>query len=162
MAKRYLSYDEGLAKLQAFCAYQERCHQEVRQKILDLGIYGDDTDQIIGALIEDNFLNELRFATVYVGGKFRIKKWARIKIKRELKRKKISEYCIKKAFKTEISDDDYYNTLLQVIEKKDKLTQESNPFKRRQKIAKYVMDKGFESYLVWEGIKDFFDENEKR
>ena len=70
----YVSKDDALKKLQRYCVYQERCHQEVRQKLLDLGIYGDDLEDIIVELIEDNFLNELRFAQMYAGGKFRIKK----------------------------------------------------------------------------------------
>ena len=119
MAKKYLSYDEGLAKLQAFCAYQERCHQEVRQKILDLGIYGDDIDQIIGALIEDNFLNELRFATVYVGGKFRIKKWGVSRLSESSNAKKSLNIVSKKRSKlksqTTIIIIPYYKSLRKKI-----------------------------------------------
>jgi regulatory protein len=154
--KKYLSYDEALAKLQHFCVYQERCHKEVKQKIFDLGIYGDDVDQIIASLIEDNYVNEMRFAEMYVGGKFRIKKWGKYKIRTELKFRYISEYCIKRAIKSEISDEDYYNTLVQILEKKEPLINESNKFKRKAKLAKYTIDKGFESALVWETIKELF------
>jgi regulatory protein len=154
--KKYLSYDEGLLKLQAYCAYQERCHKEVKQKIFDLGIYGEDVDQIIASLIEDNFVNEMRFTEMYVGGKFRVKKWGKYKIIKELKFRYISEYCIKRAIKSEISDEDYYNTLVQLLEKKEPLIREPNKFKRKAKLAKYIIDKGFESPLVWETIKELF------
>lgn len=154
--KKYISYDEALFKLQAYCAYQERCHYEVRRKLIDLGIYGDDIDQITATLIEDNYLNEMRFAEAYVGGKFRIKKWGKYKIKRELKYKKVSEYCIKKAIKSEISDKDYYSTLVYVLEKKDRLLKEPNHYKRKQKLAKYALTKGFESAFIWELINELF------
>lgn len=157
MSKKYISYEEALAKLQHFCAYQERCHQEVKQKILDLGIYGEEVDEIIATLIENNFLNEMRFAEVFAGGKFRIKKWGRNKIKQALKQKRVSEYCIKKALKQEIPTEDYYQTLVKVLEKKNKLLKESNHYKRRQKLARYAMDRGFESSLVWEVIKSLLD-----
>lgn len=157
MSKKYLSYEEALAKLQHFCAYQERCHQEVKQKILDLGVYGDTVDEIIATLIEDNFLNEMRFAAVFAGGKFRIKKWGRNKIKQALKQKRVSEYCIKKALKQEISVEDYYQTLVQVIKKKNKLLKEPNIYKRKQKLARYAVDRGFESSLAWEVIKNLLD-----
>ena len=87
-----VSKDDALKKLQRYCAYQERCHQEVRQKLLDLGIYGDDLEDIIAELITDNFLNELRFAQIYAGGKFRIKKWGRHRIRQELKKRKYRKY----------------------------------------------------------------------
>lgn len=154
--KKYISYDEALFKLQAYCAYQERCHYEVRRKLIDLGIYGDDIDQITATLIEDNYLNEMRFAEAYAGGKFRIKKWGKYKIKRELKYKKVSEYCIKKAIKSEISDKDYYSTLVHVLEKKDRLLKEPNHYKRKQKLAKYALTKGFESAFIWELINELF------
>ena len=154
--KKYISYDEALSKLQAYCAYQERCHKEIRSKLIALGIYGEDIDHIISDLIEDNFLNELRYATAYAGGKFRVKKWGKVRIIRDLKFNLISEYCIKKAIKSELPDDDYIKTLKEVIKKKDKLLHEKNKFKRKAKLAKYVMDKGFESFLVWEQLNLMF------
>jgi len=155
--KKHLSYEEALSKLQAYCAYQERCHKEVRSKLLDLGIYGLDLDSIISDLIEDNFLNELRYAIAFAGGKFRIKKWGKFRIIRALRWNKVSEYCIKKAIKSELPDDDYIKTLREVIEKKNRLLHESNKFKRKQKLAKHANEKGFESHLIWEIINSFED-----
>jgi regulatory protein len=155
--KKHLSYEEALSKLQAYCAYQERCHKEVRSKLFDLGVYGLDLDTIISDLIEDNFLNELRYATAFAGGKFRIKKWGKFRITRDLRWNKVSEYCIKKAIKSELPDDDYIETLRGVIEKKNRVLHESNKFKRKQKLAKYANEKGFESHLIWEIINSFED-----
>jgi len=154
--KKYISYDEARSKLQSFCAYQERCHKEVRSKLLDLGIYGDDVDAIIVDLIKDNFLNELRYAIAFAGGKFRIKKWGKYRITRELKRNQVSAYSIKKAIQSELPEADYLETLEQVIEKRNRLLREPNPFKCKQKIAKYVIEKGFESPLVWETINRLY------
>lgn len=154
--KKHLSYEQARAKLQAYCAYQERCHKEVRSKILDLGIYGDDVDAIIADLIEDNFLNEQRYAIAFAGGKFRIKKWGKNRIIHALKQMQISNYCIKKAIQSEFPEEAYQATLLQVIQKKDQLLKEKNRFRRKQKLAKHTIEKGFESHLVWEALNRLF------
>lgn len=149
---KYVSKDDALKKLQRYCAYQERCHQEVRQKLLDLSIYGDDLEDIIVELIKDDFLNELRFAQIYAGGKFRIKKWGRYRIKRELKQRRISEYCIKKAM-LEIDEDDYIKTLHEIFEKRLKTISEPNEFMTIGNLAKYAISRGFESEIVWREVK---------
>ena len=95
--KKYYSQEAALLKLQSYCAYQERCHNEVMTKLRDLGVYGDKADEIVAQLITDNFLNEERFAVSYARGKFRIKRWGKIRIRQELKLRQIPEYSIKKA-----------------------------------------------------------------
>ena len=149
MKKTFLTEKEkALKKLQKYCAYQDRCHQEVRSKLLTLKIYGDDLENIIVELIEDNFLNEERFACSYARGKFRIKKWGRIRIQQELKKRKISAYCIKKAMQ-EIEEEEYLQTLQLLLEKKLRQSKETNSFKKKAKLAKYLMNKGYESSLIW-------------
>ena len=146
--KKSLNKVEALAKLQAYCAYQDRCHQEVRSKLLDLGIYGADLEDIIADLIAENFLNEERFARSYARGKLRIKNWGKVRIKQELGRRRISTYCVRKAME-ELDEEDYMGHLRALIEKRSKQEKEKNPFKRKAKIAQYAIRKGFESYLVW-------------
>ena len=157
MANKIITYkDIALQKLMHYCAYQERCHQEVRAKLISLEIYGGDLEEIIDELITENFLNEERFAKAYAGGKFRMKKWGKIRIKQELKRRKISDYCIKKAMQ-EIDEEGYMEGLYALIEKKRKTEKETNEFKLKGRLAKYAMSKGFESYLVWQALKDIFE-----
>lgn len=151
--KKYISQLEALKKLQRYCAYQDRCHSEVRSKLLDLGIYGDELEEVIAELITDNFLNEERFARSYARGKFNIKKWGRIRIRQELKRRHITAYCLRKAME-EIEEEDYQKTLEGLIRKKaDQMT---NPysFQNKQKLAAFVIRKGYESNLVWEVLKN--------
>lgn len=148
MKKRY-SYYEALSKLQVYCAYQERCHKEVHQKLRDLGIWKEEANEIISELITDNFLNELRYAKAFAGGKFRVKKWGKKRIIQALKFNQVSAYSIKKAIQSELPEMEYELTLRQVLEKKDQLLHESNPYKRRQKLVKYAQDKGYESALIW-------------
>lgn len=150
--KKYISADEALARLQKYCAYQDRCHQEVRTKLLDLGIYGDTLEEIISELISDNFLNEQRFAESYVRGKYRLKKWGRVRLLQELKQRRISAYCIKKAMQ-QIEEEDYEQTIEELIIKKEKTIREKDPFKKNSKLARYLIQKGYESYLVWKMIK---------
>ncbi len=139
---------EILAKAQHYCAYQERCHQEVKNKLYELGCNTDTVNELMVKLIETNFLNEERFAKAYAGGKFRTKKWGRLKIKRELTARKISDYCIKSAMK-EISESDYWNCLVQLIEKK---LPPKPTWKDEHKITKWLMGKGFELDLIKEAL----------
>ncbi len=150
--KKYISKADALEKLQRYCVYQDRCHQEVRYKLLDLGIYGDELEEIIAELITDNFLNEERFARSFARGKFRQKRWGRIRIRQELKQRKISDYCIRKAM-TEIDPELYEEALLAVLHKKKALLQELDTYKRNHKLAQYAMQRGYEANLVWEYIR---------
>ena len=149
---KYLSKEEALSKLQRYCAYQDRCHKEVRTKLLNIGIYGDLLEEIISELIQENFLNEERFACSFARGKFRMRKWGKRKIEQELKYRNISEYCIQKAMK-EIEVLDYEETLNQLIEKKWEQSKEVDAFKKRNKIAKYLVQKGYEYNLIWPALK---------
>ena len=111
-----MEYEKALLKLQHYCAYQDRCHQEVRTKLLDIKVYGDELENIMTDLIRDDFLNEERYAKSYCRGKFRMKKWGKNKILQGLKLKRISAYCIKKGM-TEIEDDEYIGTLLSILDR---------------------------------------------
>ena len=155
----YISKEEALKKLQRYCAYQDRCHKEVRTKLLDLGVYGHDLEEVIVALIEDNFLNEERYAKSFVRGKLRMKHWGKNKILRELKMKNISAYCIKKGME-EIEEEEYHQILENLVEKKDRLTKEPDRFKKRKKLADYAIRRGFEPALVWNMVKRQIPDND--
>ncbi len=149
------AYDVALAKLQHYCAYQDRCHQEVRTKLLDLGVRGHELEIIITELIQENFLNEERFARSFARGKFRIKRWGRIKIKIELKKRDVSAYCIKKGL-SEIDDIEYYDTLEKVILTKKKSLKPDTEFKQKYKLVQHAMRRGFETALAWEVVHECF------
>jgi len=145
--------DEARKVLEHFCAYQERCHKEVEQKLYDLKMIPEAKEQIILHLLQHNFLNEERFSKAFVRGKFTIKKWGRIKIVNELKFRNISSYNIKTALK-EINEDDYLNVLQQLAEKKLTLIKESNSFKKKNKLSTYLISKGFETNLVYSVVNN--------
>ncbi len=151
--EKWISVDDALAKLQHFCAYRDRCHQEVRKKLLDLGIYGEDLENIIIQLIEERFLDEERFARSFTRGKFRINKWGKIRIKQELKRREISDYCIRKGME-EIKPEAYEEQLQEVITNKAAQVREENSYKKKNKVAGYAIGRGYEPALVWEKIKE--------
>ncbi len=151
--RTYTSKEDALDKLQKYCAYQDRCHKEVRTKLLDLGIYGEDLENVMADLISEDFLNEERFARSYARGKFRMKKWGRNKIRRELKSRQISEYCIKKGMK-EIEQAEYEAVLLALLTRKNEILRENSLFKRKNKLFKYAYLKGFEADLIQSFVKD--------
>jgi regulatory protein len=137
------------AKLESYCAYQERSQQEVRDKLYEYGLHSAEVEDVICNLIENNFLNEERFAIAFALGKFRIKHWGRIKIKQGLKLKRIGDKLIKKAL-DKIDGDDYLNTLRRILDKKDATLKEPDAFKRRQKLISYALTKGYEKDLIFD------------
>mgnify|MGYP001792281387 CR=1 FL=1 len=148
MNKQYVSTDEALQKAKQYCAYQERCHSEVKEKLYSFGMNKKEVDELLSELISDNYLNEERFAIQYAGGKFRIKQWGKVKIKYSLKQKQVSEYCIKKALAA-IDEHDYNKTLSKLFEQKLKtLKAEKNIFIKKRKLQDYLMQKGFETGLI--------------
>ncbi len=141
-----------LAKAQKFCDYQERYQQEVRDKLYSWGAKPDEIESVLAQLIEQDYINEERFARAFARGKFRIKHWGKIKIRQELKMRKISEYCIKQGL-SEISDDEYLETLKHVIAKKThSLNAERNTLLKQRKIVSYALSRGFEADLAWDII----------
>lgn len=142
------TFSQFCEKARKYCAYQERCHKELRNKLFELGADSELVEQVITKMIEENFLNEERFAKAFAGGKFRQKQWGRNKIIQELKMRQISPYCIKIAL-MEIPDDDYMVTLRKEVEKREGLKKNINNRYELHKIAKKLVSKGFESDMVW-------------
>lgn len=138
---------QAFAKICKWCAYQERCQQEVRTKLYDYGIYKEDVESIIAQLINENFINEERFAIAYAGGKFRQLGWGKVKIKHALKFKAISDYCIKKAL-AQITDDEYINMLHKIITKRIKEEKINDPIQKKFKIISYAISRGFEKEYI--------------
>ena len=152
MQKPFPGKDVALQKMQRYCAFQERCHSEVRQKLIEISARGDTLEEIIAELIADNYLNEERFARAYARGKFRTKSWGRNRIKQELQMRRVSDYCIRKGLE-EIEEEDYLATLEKVIAKKLEELRGEDHFTAQQKTAQYAMRKGYESELIWRTIK---------
>lgn len=147
-----LTPSEAKQKIYRYCAYQERAHLEVRNKLYEYGLFKNDVEEIISDLITEGFLNEERFAKAFAGGKFRMKQWGRIKIIHELEAKGLTKNCIALGLK-EIEQEHYFKTLKELLVKKSKQLQETNVFVLRDKLAKYAIQKGFEPDLVWPVLK---------
>ncbi|TBX70723.1 RecX family transcriptional regulator [Flavobacterium silvisoli] len=147
-----ISFTEALKKLEHYCAYQERCHQEVASKLKQLGIQKPEDDLLIVSLIENNFLNEERFARSFARGKHRIKFWGHNRIITELKARHISATNIKLAL-TEISNEEYTETFEKIAEKTWDSITEKNQLKKRKKFCDYLLRKGWESDWVYEKVK---------
>lgn len=140
-------------KIQNWCAYQERSQHETRAKLYEYGLKTEEIENCIAELIQNNFLNEERFASTFASGKFRIKKWGRVKIKTELKQRKISDYCINNALK-KIDTSEYFVTLEKILEKKIREEKETNKIKKKYKIIKYAISRGYEKDLILDALKN--------
>jgi regulatory protein len=146
-SKKYWSVQEARLLIRKFCAYQERSHQEVRNKLLQHGIYGDVLEDIIADLITENFLDEERFACSYARGKFRMKQWGRIRIQQELKLKGTSAYSIKMAMK-EIPEAEYLDALAAILAKKSGEGIHELSFEEKSKVSQYAHSKGYEWDII--------------
>jgi regulatory protein len=144
---------EATLKLEYYCSYQERCHQEVVDKLYQLGMKSDEIDGIVVHLLQHNFLNEERFARSFARGKHRIKSWGKIRIVNELKQRHISAPNIKAAL-TEITEEAYQDTFHQLAERYWNSLTERNGQKKNKKFCDYLLRRGWESQLVYEKMKE--------
>lgn len=146
--KKSLTKEQALQKLRHFCAYQERCHSDLVSKLFDWGVLKKEHDEIVATLIEEQYVNEERYAKAFAGGHFRLKQWGRHKISHELKLRKISDYCIKSGL-SEIDEEDYLATLHKLFRQKwESLLGEKNRFVKMKKTADFLAQKGYEKDLV--------------
>lgn len=148
-----ISQEEGLQKIKHYCAYQERCHSEVKIKLYSLGLSTSIINEIMVSLIEENYLNEERFAMHFASGKFKLKQWGRNKIKFELKTKQVSEFLIKKALAS-INDEDYIITIKKIYNKYYLTTKGISTKQRELKTKNYLLQKGYEFNVINNLFKD--------
>ncbi|MEO0572420.1 MAG: regulatory protein RecX [Bacteroidota bacterium] len=153
MHSKAYTVTEVIRKLKTYCTYQERCHKEVVDKLKGFGMLPQTIDHILAHLIEENYLNEERFAKSFARGKFSTKKWGKNRIVKELKLRSISKFNITSALK-EIPEHEYLETLHQLAQKRTREIKEAHPLKRKKKLADYLLYKGWESDLVYEKIRE--------
>lgn len=149
--KKYFSIEEIKRKLERYCVYQDRCHKEIENKLKEFTLIEEARNQIILHLLEHNFVNEERFSKSFARGKFVIKKWGKQRITRELKLREISAYNIKTALK-EIDENDYLKTIVEITEKRNRLINETNIYKRKKKLSDFLIRKGYEYDLIFSTI----------
>ena len=151
---------EAIAKLEYYCAYQERCHSEVVSKLYDLKIDTDLHDLVIVHLISENYLNEERFARSFARGKHRISSWGKNRIKNELKQRKITDYLITKAL-TELDDELYFSTFEKISLSKWNTTTGKNIQSKKQKVIGYLHRKGYELDLIYDRITELESQDQQ-
>lgn len=151
----FYSVEEAVAKMERYCAYQERCHKEVRQKLRELRMIPDAIDFIIAHLIEQNFLSEERFAKSFARGKFHQKKWGRVRITRELRLRGVSLYLIRAAL--EEIEPEYMRTFRLLSKAKYRSITETNRYKAQQKFVNFMLYRGWEPHLVYEKARELYD-----
>lgn len=151
--KQTYTLSEAKKKLEHYCAYQERCHKEVLQKLKGMHMIPEAIDVVIGHLLEHNFLNEERFAKTFVSGKFKIKKWGRRRLVQELKQKDISKYNINLGLQT-IGEMEYIDTFNALADKKLNSIKETNSLKKKKKLADYLLYRGWEPHLVYDKVNE--------
>ncbi|HLT07357.1 MAG TPA: regulatory protein RecX [Cyclobacteriaceae bacterium] len=144
---------QAKVKIAAFCAYQERCQKEVRDKLYSYGLSSSDVEEVLTTMILEGFINEERFAKAFVSGKFRIKKWGKMRIAQELKRRVNSENLVRMALQ-EIDEEEYWNTLLHLAEKKLRDIQEVDPFKKKLKLHQFLLYKGYEHDVIQSALEE--------
>ena len=154
--KRVYDLSIALDRIKKYCALQDRCQWDALQKLNEWGLQPTTKDHILELLITDKFIDEERFSASFCRGKFRIKNWGRCKITNELKRKQISMICIKIGLK-EIDNNEYNQVLEKLFRQKNITLKDTNLFIRKRKIANFLIQRGFESNLVWDKIRELSD-----
>ncbi len=156
---KQLSKEQALQKLRHYCSYQERCHAEVKEKLYSFGLNKQVVEESISQLIEENYLNEERFAIQFAGGKFRVKQWGRQKIKHALKLKRVSEYCIRKGLQ-EIDEEQYIKTLDKLATRKWRSVKGAGitRFVKTQKTTATLLQKGYEADLIRRALQKLSEE----
>ena len=145
--------DQAIERLKNYCAYQERCHQEVKNKLKEMGMIPEAIDLIVTTLIRHDFLNESRFAKIYTRSKFNLKSWGKNRITSELKKREISKFNIDVSLK-EISESEYESVFNALAEKRLSQLKETNKYKKRKKLADYLLYRGWESHKVYSKVKE--------
>ena len=149
---------EAKAKIESFCAYQERCHQDVEKKLRSWNMDYEHSNILISDLISNRYLDEERFAEAYISGKVNIKRWGRKKIVQNLKFKQVSEYSINKGIKA-IDQEVYWNNLMHLSRKKWAMIKESNPYKKKAKLLTFLNTKGYEMDLMNDAVKEILEKD---
>ena len=152
VSKKKMSAAQAKQRIAAYCAYQERCISEVRNRLEDFGINNQQSEMIIAQMVDEDFINEQRFTEAFVRGRFTIKKWGKVRIRQELKMRDVPEHYISKALSL-IPDDEYLDTLTYLARRKWTLTKEPNILKKKAKVNRFLMFRGFENDI----IKDVVD-----
>lgn len=147
-------YKIALEKAAKYCAYQERCQFDLERKMKEWNIDEELWDNVIAEMIQQKFLNEERFAQTFTNGKVNIKKWGRIKIKNELKARKISDYSIRKAFDS-MDNDNYLLNLQNLIQQKLGTIVGKNDYEKRMKLIQYLLSRGYELELINEELDNY-------
>jgi regulatory protein len=155
--QKYFSVSEARAKIQKWCAYQERSHSETKRKLISYGLNDNEVDQLIAELIVEGFLNEERFAIAFAGGKFRILGWGKEKIKNALKQRNISDACIRRALQS-LQDENYISRLRNVLEKKVSSLKETDTYRRSAKLYQFGISRGYEREIVMQIIREIGEE----
>lgn len=145
--KKSISADAALSKVQFICSRQEKCCYDIRKKLQDWNVSEEDQGEIIDSLLEDKFIDESRFTTFYVRDKFRFNKWGRIKITHHLKQKQVPEFIIMDALE-QIEDEEYRETLLDLLQSKMRSTREEDPYQMKAKLYRFAQGRGFESPIA--------------
>lgn len=152
--KRVYDIKIAIERLKNYCALQDRCQWDVAQKMKEWGLLEMTQNHILEILIQEKYVDEERFAQSFCRGKFLIKKWGKVKITNELKKKKISDICIKKGLE-EIDLTEYDLLLENLLTKKNDTLRDKNHFTRKSKLARFLIQRGFEGNLVWDKIREF-------
>lgn len=153
-ANKPLTPDQVLDKMAKYCAYQERCVKDVRDKLKTFEIPEEEKAKILDYLLDNRFVNDERFVKSFVRGKINQNGWGMNKIRFHLMQKSIDKELIDEALE-QTGEEVYRQRLIDILKAKSKTIKAETDFEKKRKLAAYAMQKGFEGNLVWEVLKEF-------
>lgn len=157
ITKNNLSFQEALLKAQKLCSVEEKCKSDVRKKLFDWGVNSENTEKVITQLIQENFIDERRFAKAFSKDKLRLNKWGKIKIAFELNQKKLPRNAIQEAVSL-IDENEYFEVLKKETLKKLRSLNDKDPFIMKGKLHRYASSKGFENEVIFKVLEEVIGE----
>jgi len=150
-----LSKEQALAKAASLCSLSEHCSSQIQEKLLSWGVSDKDTEEIINHLVEENFIDDIRFSRAYCHDKFCYNHWGRTKIRQMLRHLRLSDGEIAEGMKA-IPDESYDETLMDVLRAKDRTLRETDMYQRKGKLVHHLLSRGFEMGIVLDAVDEYF------
>ena len=148
-----MNYKEALSYTMDLCSRQEKCSSEIMEKLKKFKVQEASMVKVLQTLKKEGFIDESRYAGMFVRDKLRTNRWGKIKIQYMLSAKRIPDEIIRDALDG-IDDQNYLEILKEELSKKQKSIKAENPFEVRNKLARFAQQRGFEPGLIFQAMDE--------
>ena len=145
--KQPITEQEALLKLSALCARAEHSSGEMLEKMRRWQLSEDARERVLDRLIDEKFVDDERFARLFVREKIRFDRWGRRKIEQALYQKGVASDISRRVL-DEVDDEAYVAELKKLIAAKRRSVQAESDYEMRAKLTKYALGRGFDYNVI--------------